>query len=483
MLVALTNTPALLFAFPSFFSNFDNRSCSCEKRYQQGDEYYLAGSTVGTDEASTSSDGELSLDSPPLVPARRHREEPKMKRTLRFRLTAKITTYPCNLLSIVALFLLVVPLAIQVKDIAINQDILTCSSRTAESTQVMKSMYTEFPGGLFSPFYVLIEAEKDVRSIFHQDIFDSAHRISQRIVAETECTQDSITSPASLKGFKITPLMARMLLYLANDFHGCQPKNLRFLWKRDCELAKEYAYLFSNSVNEDSNAMLVNVIVPFFPFEERSKYFIDKVNNILERERETVGETSENTADIEFRFESNILDEIPYNVREELQRNVGKGSSMELEYHLVGFEVGFDALMRHGKFLSTPRDKSMRCSHFISTVFALFPTLIVSTVAVVFVVLAFFLKSYFVPFRLALTLLLPLAAVYGAAVLVYEKGALNFLGIDALSEQGGFFWYVPLLVTTIVIGLALDYDVFLVLRIMEYRKKQYDIQGQCASVH
>lgn len=104
-----------------------------------------------------------------------------------------------------------------------------------------------------------------------------------------------------------------------------------------------------------------------------------------------------------------------------------------------------------------------------------------STIAVVFVVLAVFLKSYFVPFRLALTLLLPLAAVYGAAVLVYEKGALGFLGIAALSEQGGFFWYVPLLVTTIVIGLALDYDVFLVLRIMEYRKKGFDIQGTYAS--
>ena len=349
-MVALTNTPALLFVFPHFFANFDNSSCRCDKRFRDQEGYYAA-DTVETEAVSTSSEGEVSDDaSPPLLHGNDGITGSKMKRTLRFRMTARITTYPYNLLAIAALFALVVPLAIQVKDISINQDILTCSSRTAESTQVMKSMYTEFPGGLFSPFYVLINANKNVHSIFHDDIFESAYRISQRIAAETECTKDTISSPASLKGFKITPGISRLLLYLANDFHGCQPENVRFLWKRDCELAKEYAYLFANSVNEQSNSMLITVIVPFFPFEEKSRYFIDKVNRILHQEANRKTHSSNDHA-VEFRFESNILDEVPalFKTTQSLKKKVGSWSRMDLEYHLVGFEVGFDALMRHGK--------------------------------------------------------------------------------------------------------------------------------------
>jgi len=38
------------------------------------------------------------------------------------------------------------------------------------------------------------------------------------------------------------------------------------------------------------------------------------------------------------------------------------------------------------------------------------------------------------------------------------------------SDEDGFYWYVPMMCVIITIGLALDYDVFLIGRVMEHRR-------------
>jgi len=73
----------------------------------------------------------------------------------------------------------------------------------------------------------------------------------------------------------------------------------------------------------------------------------------------------------------------------------------------------------------------------------------------------------------------PLAAVFGIAVWVYQFGALDWLpggpGNNPFTSPpgGGFYWAAPVFTCTIIIGLALDYDVFLFARVIELRKKGY----------
>ena len=96
------------------------------------------------------------------------------------------------------------------------------------------------------------------------------------------------------------------------------------------------------------------------------------------------------------------------------------------------------------------------------------------TTALVMVVVAVLLKSAFVPVRLTVTLIVPLAAVYGLAVLVYQHGILNWLHVDAVSNKApGFYWDIPVFAFVVLLGLALDYDVFIITRIIEYRAAGY----------
>lgn len=110
--------------------------------------------------------------------------------------------------------------------------------------------------------------------------------------------------------------------------------------------------------------------------------------------------------------------------------------------------------------------------------FAVLPMLLLVTMMVVFAIIGCGLRSAFVPLRLSLAVFIPLATVFGIAVLVYQDGALAWTGISAFEKsEDGFFFLIPIICVMVALGLVLDYDIFLVHRIMEHRISGYDLQS------
>ena len=68
-----------------------------------------------------------------------------------------------------------------------------------------------------------------------------------------------------------------------------------------------------------------------------------------------------------------------------------------------------------------------------------------------------------------------IAWVFGLSVLVYQNGILKWSNFAPLSptpngkDEPGMCWLIPVMAFSIMVGLSLDYDVFLVSRIVEYR--------------
>merc|ERR1719272_1022711 len=93
---------------------------------------------------------------------------------------------------------------------------------------------------------------------------------------------------------------------------------------------------------------------------------------------------------------------------------------------------------------------------------------VVAVMAAVFV--AF--RSVMVPIRLGFALLLTLGITYGTGVLVYQTPLLHGI-IPSLSHFHGIAYEVVPLITGTAIALGLDYDIFLVSRIYEFRKKGF----------
>jgi len=107
----------------------------------------------------------------------------------------------------------------------------------------------------------------------------------------------------------------------------------------------------------------------------------------------------------------------------------------------------------------------------VSKVFDLFPVVIGIIVTVVFTITGFIFRSVLVPIRAVFTICLTLIFIYGVGVLVYERHVLDFTGFRGFSNPGGdaLSWLTTSMLTPISVGLSLDYDIFLLTRIHEYR--------------
>ena len=111
-----------------------------------------------------------------------------------------------------------------------------------------------------------------------------------------------------------------------------------------------------------------------------------------------------------------------------------------------------------------------RLTFLLGPVYDLFPIAIGVTTVLVFILVGFSFGSLLIPLRAIYSIGLTLAFVYGTAVWVYQDGALNFLHFSGLHDNTALSWFSPILSFSVVVGLGLDYDVFLLSRIQEFRK-------------
>ena len=126
---------------------------------------------------------------------------------------------------------------------------------------------------------------------------------------------------------------------------------------------------------------------------------------------------------------------------------------------------GYEDVYQWDMYLSGTGATSMDA---IDNVYESFPDMIAMSSGIVFVFLALCFRSIVIPLRAVLTISMTLMWVFGFAAMTYQKGALNWLHIASLSKTGAISWSVPVLSYAIVIGIGLDYDIFLLSRMMEY---------------
>jgi RND superfamily putative drug exporter len=89
-----------------------------------------------------------------------------------------------------------------------------------------------------------------------------------------------------------------------------------------------------------------------------------------------------------------------------------------------------------------------------------FPIIIPVVIIGVYFVLFIMFGSYFTPIRLIITITLSIAVTLGLLHLIFSVG----LNVP-------IFWLLPIMLFSILMGLGLDYDIFLVSRIKEYYDK------------
>ena len=107
----------------------------------------------------------------------------------------------------------------------------------------------------------------------------------------------------------------------------------------------------------------------------------------------------------------------------------------------------------------------------IATVYAAMPLVVAVVFGAAFGVVFAAFRSVLVPLRAVLSIALTVGWVYGVLIWVYQEGALAWTGIASLAPTpSGISWLVPVVTFAVLVGLGLDYDVFLLTRVYEIRQ-------------
>jgi len=100
------------------------------------------------------------------------------------------------------------------------------------------------------------------------------------------------------------------------------------------------------------------------------------------------------------------------------------------------------------------------------------PTVVVAVVLMTFVVLAWLFRSILIALKATLLNTVSVLAAYGFLVLVFQDGhGARWIGLD---PPGGLNSFIVLMLFTILFGLSMDYEVFLLARIREAYQAEGD---------
>lgn len=468
LLVNMTNTPALLFIAPDFFLNFSFNEnsgaskpannpasqdadvgscwsslsrtlCGCfqnQERSQVAPEDYtplpgtsvVAGAQAHSDSTNETSNGvhnhrpshsSLALTEGGDMDEDEEAEPNKMRggpyEGWYFRFILFVTEWPRNLIVLVSVYVLIIPLAVQALRLQRNCNIIQAIPRDSDAGYWYKQMLQSFSGGMVMPLYISVDGPQD----HNNTLFDwrTGPVMFDHLAELThELAQHTGVDESA---FNSIAMAQGRRVYFSEAKILMHERGLvcKFLMHDFCEL---YEFAWKQGANELNTSALITVMVPFDPFEHgRMETFIRQVYEVIDK--------------------------------------IEKPKQIE-GIHLSGMQLNMI--------------ENMRIS------FDEFPLLVGITCAVVFCLLGVMLKSAFVIVRLTLTVVLPLAGVFGLSVLVYQDGILNFTGIPQLSSgQDGLFFYVPLLCFTICVGLALDYDTLCIARVKEHRERGLEIRA------
>lgn len=108
-----------------------------------------------------------------------------------------------------------------------------------------------------------------------------------------------------------------------------------------------------------------------------------------------------------------------------------------------------------------------------NTMYDMFPKMVAMTAGAVLLIVGLAFRSVGVPVRSVFSIAFTEIFVFGAVVCVYQSpAALQWTTWESLHATGAISFTVPIVSFGIILGIALDYDIFLLTRVWESMEKE-----------
>ena len=102
----------------------------------------------------------------------------------------------------------------------------------------------------------------------------------------------------------------------------------------------------------------------------------------------------------------------------------------------------------------------------VSNAFRIFPRMVVAVLAVIYIIIGLMFRSAIIPLRLLITVGLTISFIFGMFDLVFLRHWGAFL-LPQIEHINGLFWILPIIAFCVIVGLGLDYELFILSRVKE----------------
>lgn len=340
-----------------------------------------------------------------------------------YTVSCKLTSRPWIFLIPVIVYCTALPAAMQLKGYSERFDNELTFPREGKATQAYQHLKQSFPPGILNPIHIILTAPAG-QTVANENSFHSACLIMQSLITRASMIGKpwmvgavDLLSVAALPTRK-NHTQLECIGYDEKKQDATIPLTAAQMLsdKRDDNVGLAYKELWHQQVSEDMKSMLITLRPSFDPFGLPLK-------DVVLFLRESLANT---------------------------QPAVTPGLEILLFSPLVNV---YD---------------------IVKATYDWLPYIVAVACLGGFILVGVSFGAAFAPVKLFLTVVIPIVALYGLATAVYQRGLLNWTHITSVMSTDGIFWANPVFTMPLLLGLALDYDMFLFSRVLELRSAGYD---------
>ena len=306
---------------------------------------------------------------------------------------------------IIITLLLTIPVAKQLPDLAVsdNQDDLL--PYDTPSGRAFRTMKSEFGSAMLSPLDIVVKA-RGPDDIWSRTFYDATARFLAALQGDRQVKPDSVMSPICMQGHLVPYESLAFARSLAGMNSALRNAALLGLDESLRLPAQSYLRTFGSYVSADGDAIRITLFLSVDPLSREAKDWLRQARS--EYVRSAYGDLA---------------------------------------------EVGFAC-------------RTAESLDIVDTALRIFPRMVAAVLVVIYLIIGLMFRSAIIPLRLLITVGLTISFIFGAFDLVFPRHWGAFL-IPQIESIQGVFWILPIVAFCVIVGLGLDYELFILSRVKE----------------
>jgi RND superfamily putative drug exporter len=306
---------------------------------------------------------------------------------------------------IVVAVLLAIPVSRRLADLTVSDDQDDLLPYDTLSGRAFAKMKSEFGSAMLSPLDIVIKP-KGPADIWSREFYDATTRFIADLQSDPEVKPDSLMSVICMQGHLVPYEGIASARNLAGLGSTLQEAALMQLDENTRLSAQSFLRTFPSYVSTRGDAIKLTLFLSVDPLSPEAKNWLAKARSAYVQS--AYGDTA---------------------------------------------DVGFAC-------------RTAESLDIVDNAFRIFPWMIVAVLAVTYLIIGLMFRSAIIPLRLLITVGLTISFIFGMFDLVFLRHWGAFL-LPQIENIRGLFWILPIIAFCVIIGLGLDYELFILSRVKE----------------